>query len=125
LVGSGLETPAKLRILAEDSARLYPEFVHELEDEAGMKVDLRDHGSILLSSNGAFPDPAEPISLERLQSMEPGLALPGRGRLGRHDSSQTLAAYLEERSVDPRALVTAAVKAARHRQVDISSGAEV
>jgi len=32
---------------------------------------------------------------------------------------------LPERSVDPRALVAAAIKAARHREVDISSGAEV
>jgi len=35
LAGSGLEIPSALRDLAEESARLYPEFVHELEDESG------------------------------------------------------------------------------------------
>jgi glycine/D-amino acid oxidase-like deaminating enzyme len=33
--------------------------------------------------------------------------------------------YLRERSVDPRALVAAAVKAARQREVDVASGTEV
>jgi glycine oxidase len=35
------------------------------------------------------------------------------------------AVYLKERSVDPRALVSAALKAAKHREVDISSGTTV
>ena len=35
------------------------------------------------------------------------------------------AIYLKERSVDPRALTAAALKAARHRGVDISSGTAV
>ena len=30
--------------------------------------------------------------------------------------------YIKERSVDPRALTTAAIKAAKHREVDFSSG---
>ncbi len=125
LVGSGTEIPAPLKVLAEESARLYPEFVHELEDEAGVKVDLRDQGTILLSSNGTFPDLAEPISPEQLQSLEPTLGIPGRGRPGLHESPEISAAYMSERSVDPRALVAAAIKAARHRGVDISSGNEV
>src|SRR6267378_1364796 len=33
LVGSGLETPPPLQPLAAASARMYPEFAHELEDE--------------------------------------------------------------------------------------------
>jgi len=59
--------------LPKESARLYPEFVHELEDESGMKVDLRAQGTILLSSEGHFPEAAEPISLEKLQAAEPAL----------------------------------------------------
>ena len=39
--------PAALQALAAASARMYPEFVHELQDESGMNVDLRDHGTIL------------------------------------------------------------------------------
>src|SRR5262249_35135717 len=34
-------------------------------------------------------------------------------------------AFLSERSVDPRALTLASIRAAKHRGVDISSGAEV
>ena len=51
LVDCPLETPAALQPLATASARLYPEFAHEIEVESGMKVDLRDHGTIL------FPPP--------------------------------------------------------------------
>jgi glycine oxidase len=128
LAGSGGEIPPALRILAEASARIYPEFVHEIEDESGMRVDLRDQGTILISQNGGgeFPEAAERISLEQLHTHEPGLAVAGRGRPAPHDSSVTVsAAYLSERSVDPRALTEGAIKAAHHREVDISSGSEV
>ena len=130
LAGSGSEIPPALRVLATESARIYPEFVHELEDESGMRVDLRDQGTILISRSGEFPEAAEKISLELLSTLEPGLAGAGRGRPALHDSSGhnssgETAAYLSERSVDPRALVAAAIKAAHHRGVDIASGSEV
>jgi len=146
LVGSGTEIPLVLKPLAEESARLYPEFVHELEDESGIRVDLREQGTILISHDGIFPESAEPISIEQMQMLEPAVAGPGRGRPGLHgataaeifgsaqggrgrpplhDQGEIVAAYLSERSVDPRALVSAATKAARHREVDISSGADV
>jgi glycine oxidase len=125
LVGSGAEIPPALRILADESARLYPEFVHELEDESGTQVDLRDQGTILISASGNFPESAEPLSSEQLPCLEAGLVVPGRERPGLHESARISAAYLSERSVDPRALVAAAIKAAHHREVNISSGSEV
>jgi glycine oxidase len=135
LAGSGGEVPPGLRVLAKESARIYPEFVHELEDESGARVDLRDQGTILISAEGSgeLPEAAERISSEKLLALEPGLAVAGRERPAPHKSSGKIAgasgnfsaAYLSERSVDPRALVGAAVKAARHRGVDISSGSEV
>ena len=135
LAGSGTEIPPALRILAEASARIYPEFVHELEDESGLRVDLRDQGAILLSSAGHFPEAAQRTSAEELHALEPELAVAGRGRpaTATHTSRgeiagssiELAAAYLSERSVDPRALVAAAIKAAHHREVDISSGSEV
>jgi len=110
-----LETPATLQPLATASARMYPEFVHELQDESGMDVDLRDQGTIF------FPSPVHlqerPTLLTdhplpaALADLEPGLA-----------DLKRAAIYLRERSVDPRALTSAAVKAARHRGVDVSSG---
>jgi glycine oxidase len=110
-----LETPPALQPLATASARTYPEFVHELEDESGMRVDLRSAGTIL------FPPPehahecpglgAAHLLPAALAEMEPALAAP-----------ELPALYFKERSVDPRALVAAALKAAKHRGVDTSSG---
>jgi glycine oxidase len=133
LAVSGLEIPTLLRPFAEESARLYPEFVHELEDESGIKVDLREHGTILVSRGGEFPSAAELMSTEQLAAIEPALAAAGMsgsggggpGGLPLHDQREIVAAYVSERSVDPRALTVAAIKAAKHRGADISSGTEV
>lgn len=133
LVGSGTEMPTAVKPLAAESARMYPEFAHELEDESGLKVDLREQGTILISAHGDFPPGAEMLSTEKLCSLEPALAqreisdsrAGGRGRPPLQNQNK-LRAYVCERSVDPRALTTAAaLKAARHRGVDISSGTEV
>lgn len=113
-----LETPAALQSLATASARMYPEFVHELQDESGINVDLRDQGTLV------FPPPEHvherpgfttaSLLPAPLAEMEPALADPTRP-----------AFHLKERSVDPPALVAAALKAAKHRGVDISSGTAV
>ena len=125
LAVAGDEFPKQLKPLASESARRYPEFVHELQDESGIRVDLREHGTILVSRLGEFPEGSEPLSPQRLKSLEPevGPIQPESTKGGQ--SENICAAYLPERSVDPRALVAAAYKAARHRQVDISSAAEV
>ena len=113
-----LETPAALQPLATASARMYPEFVHELQDESGMDVDLRDQGALL------FPPPEHiherpgfataSLLPSSLAELEPALAEPSRPAI-----------YLKERSVDTRALVAAALKAAKHRGVDVASGTAV
>ncbi len=116
LVDCPLETPSALQPLATASARMYPEFAHELEVESGTKVDLRDQGTIL------FPS-AEHLSSSSLQAatlpaplaeLEPALA----------DFNRP-AFFLQERSVDPRTLTSAALQTAKRRAVDISSGDEV
>jgi glycine oxidase len=107
-----LETPAALQPLATASASMYPEFVHELQVESGINVDLRDQGTILLLSEHP---PARfsrtELSATQLAELEPALA-----RMIRP------AYYLKERSVDPRALTHAALETARRREVDFSSG---
>jgi glycine oxidase len=121
LVDCSAETPDALQPLATASARMYPEFVHELQVESGLFVDLRDQGAIV------FPPPEHvhqrpgftAVDLAKLlpaplSDLEPALA----------DFNRP-AFYLKERSVDPRALVAAALGAAKHRGVDISSGEEV
>ena len=116
LVDCTIETPAALQPLATASARLYPEFVHELQVESSLKVDLRDQGTIFFPSAAHASHPvllaaALPAPLAEL---EPALA-----------ASDRPAFYLKERSVDPRGLAAAALQAAKHRGVDISSGDEV
>jgi glycine oxidase len=115
LVDCSAETPAPLQPLAIASAKMYPEFAHELEIESGMKVDLRDAGTIV------FP-PAEHVHKRpgfSLSSLLPAPLSELEPALG--DSSRP-AFYLKERSVDPRALTVAAIKTAKNRGVDFSSG---
>src|SRR5260370_22054564 len=110
VVDCPLETPPGLQSLATASARMYPEFAHELEVESGMKVDLRDQGTILFPSlEHADRDPAFVAShplLGPLKELEPELL--------HHDA---LVLYLNERSVDPRALSAAAWNTANRRGV--------
>ncbi len=108
-----LETPAALQSLATASASMYPEFVHQLQDESGVNCDLRDQGTLVFPAHEhlrhfAGLDPAPLVELEA------SLADPTRP-----------AFHLKERSVDPRALVAAALQAAKHREVDVASGTTV
>jgi glycine oxidase len=115
LVECGLETPSVLQPLAVASARMYPEFAHELEVESGMKVDLRDQGTIV------FPPPEHVYERPgfKISSLLPAPLSELEPSLGQSDRP---AFYLKERSVDPRALTMAALKAAKNRGVDFSSG---
>jgi glycine oxidase len=115
LADCGLELPAPLRTLASGSARMYPEFVRELEDESGLKIDLRAEGTLLfldstpdqrLLDSHLLPAP--------LHEFEPNLR-----------ATENAPLFLQERCVDPRDLTAAAVAAARHRGVDFSSGDQV
>jgi glycine oxidase len=115
LADFGLEIPAPLQPLATASARMYPEFVHELEDESGLKIDLRSEGTLLFLGSSQDRTLQEshrlPASLEKL---EPALQISAHSPL-----------FLKECSVDPRHLTAAASAAARHRGVDFSSGDQV
>ena len=138
LADSIIETPAALQPLASASARMYPEFVHELEVESGVKVDLRDQGTLLsLSSKhirhqrfrtaALYPadlQELEPAMVklkleqefdlkEELDPVEVGMAL---------NAMRPSFYYIKESSVDPRALTAAALAAAKHHGVDFSSG---
>jgi glycine oxidase len=142
LVECPLDTPPALQALATVSARKYPEFAYELEAESGMKVDLRDHGTILFLSKKHLRHPRftsvalYPANLSELEPLWTKLPLEQEFDLKEEgldaeemamvaDAMHPSAFYLKERSVDPRALTTAAVKAAKNRGVDFSSGDEV
>ncbi len=105
LVDCLFETPAALQPLATASARMYPEFVHELQIESGINVDLRDQGTILFpSSRTEFPSGLASCSASRAA---------GRTRTSALADLNQPAFYLQERSVDPRALTPAALQAAK------------
>ncbi len=56
-----LETPSILQPLATASARMYPEFVHELQDESGIDPDLRDQGTIFFPSLEHIRERSDPL----------------------------------------------------------------
>lgn len=118
LVDCPLETHPVLQELATASARMYPEFAYELEVESGMNVDLRDQGTLMFPSAEHAMRNAGFVSTHLLPApvseLEPALTL-----------ADGAALYLEERSVDPRALTAAAIRTAKNRGVDFSSGDEV
>jgi len=121
-----LELPAALHDLAPASARMYPEFVRELEDASQMKIDLRSTGTILFTnsyhplyneaSHSHAPTNPNPLPAP-LPELEPALAT--------EKLSSLTTCSRPERSVDPRDLVSAAIAAAKHRGVDFSSGDQV
>jgi glycine oxidase len=129
LVDFPAETLPGLRELATASAQMYPEFVHELEDESGLKIDLRSVGTLVLSrvETGLRPVLAErspattqPYALPQpLPKLEPAL------QILNNPEPRFTALYIKERCVDPRHVTAAAIAAARHRGIDFSSGDHV
>jgi glycine oxidase len=120
LVDFPTETLPGLRELATASARMYPEFVHELEDESGLKIDLRSAGTLLFLDASPGPAALDPHGwLARWRELEPNL------KAANLRATSRVGVYLKERSVDPRHVTAAALAAARHRGIDFSSGNHV
>jgi len=116
LLQHGPELPLPLKALAKASFALYPEFAHELEDESGQRVDLRREGTIAFLQETELPEEGvgQSLSSTDVARLEPGIAPP------------PLPAWLlAEMTVDPRALTSAALKAALHRGVEVASGSPV
>lgn len=105
----------ELQAIAAASARLYPEFVKELQAEAFQSPDLREQGTIAFLSAGEAPAcrSARPLSESELTELEPRIVRRGPAYL------------LPERSIDPRKLGRALDKAARTLGVDLVSGSPV
>jgi glycine oxidase len=110
------EPCAPLQTLKLASARLYPEFVRELQDESQMRIDFRREGTIsFLEEDEALAcKSARLLTQAEVTEMEPCVAAPA-GR----------AFYTPEESVDNRQLVAALRSAARHRGIEVATGAQV
>jgi len=113
-------TPLALRELATASAGMYPEYARELEDQSGLKIDLRSIGTLVLTrvADGQNPTGIQANALPQpLAELEPALS---------DDHTRYLPAlFAKERCVDPRDLTAAAITGARHRGIDFSSGDRV
>jgi glycine oxidase len=105
-------TPAALQELASASAALYPEFIHELEDESQLPIDYRRNGTIAFVDEDETPfgDSVRILDAQTLSQFEPLLAFAPNAWL------------MPEASVDPRTLLAALIKACKHREVDIVTG---
>src|SRR5258708_32186510 len=110
LVDCPLETHAALQALATASARMYPEFAYELETESGMKVDLRDQGTIVFARKSP-PHEQPGCALENLlpsrrPELEPPLA-----------ASNDPAVYPDEASFYPNGITRASLKARNNHAI--------
>src|SRR3974377_12687 len=100
-----LEMPPAFHELAHASAQMYPEFVHQLEDESRLKIDLRAPGTILFLDRRQHGEVQSMHPLPApLAELEPAI-VPCVGK------TPPRVAYLSERSVDPRGLVTPTIAA--------------
>src|SRR5690349_22935874 len=114
LAASDPETPAPLRQLALESARLFPEFVSRIESASGISTDFRRHGTIAVGEHLRGVENHRLLSPEELQQMEPALAVP----LGP-------SFFVDEDSIDPALLMKAALEAAAQAGINIRSGVHV
>lgn len=110
------DTPATLFPLASTSARMYPQFVRELETETQQRIDYRTEGTLeVVSADGARSHYFHPpISPETAKQLEPCLETAGLEIY-----------FLEECSVDPRALLSALISACHRTGVDLVTGTNV
>ena len=113
LAGAGFDTPPALQPLARESARLFPEYVHKLEELSGIKTDFRRHGTIAIGEDAATAG-VKPLSSDELSKREPFLQSLGRPSF-----------FIQEDSVDPRLLMQAALAAAQRLGVEIRGRIEV
>jgi glycine oxidase len=108
LAPSDPETPPALRPMAFESARIFPEFVRNLEATGKIQVDFRRFGTIALLRDKPAPAEYRGLSANELQRLEPSLQNTGQS-----------AFFVLEDSVDPHLLMQAALAAARNLGVEV------
>jgi glycine oxidase len=114
LAPSDPETPSALRPMAFASARMFPEFVRQLETAGKMLVDFRRAGTIALLHDAPAPAEYRSLSADEVQRLEPSLK-----------TARQPAFFVEEDSVDPFLLMRAALAAASNFGIEIRGHATV
>ncbi len=106
--------PEPLRPLASASATMYPEFVHELQDESGLKIDFRSDGTIAFVEHPVVEGPGvRKLNEDEVRQLENSIVPP-------HDPAY----FMQEHAVDPRDLVAALIATVRHRKIEIVTGSK-
>ena len=108
LAATDPETPAALRPLAVESARIFPDFVNKIESLSGLKTDFRRQGTITFTDAAQAPREYTRLSADELHRLEPLLRNHGHA-----------AFFNQEDSIDPRLLMRATLSAAQNRGVEI------
>jgi glycine oxidase len=113
-------TPSELQPLAIASAKAYPAWIHEIEEESGIKADFRREGVLAFFESelprfpaAAFNSTPEPLSEAHVRELEPALVYRANGF------------FLPENWVDPRLLLEALLKTLKRREVDMVHGSPV
>ncbi|HVP63539.1 MAG TPA: glycine oxidase ThiO [candidate division Zixibacteria bacterium] len=111
-------TQKELLPLARVSAKKYPEFVRQLEDFSGAKVDYRRDGAIELSYQPLEPSTVDGVEVrelthEELAQLEPKVRFRSHSYLAQEDC------------LDPRTLVAALMSALRTSTVNLVTGSPV
>lgn len=107
------ETPAALRRMAFESARIYPEFIDSLQRSSGIQIEFRRNGTIILAEEAPPPEYRK-LSAQELRVLEPAL-----------QALDYPAFFVEENSVDPGPLIQAVVRAASLSGAEIRNGVTV
>lgn len=106
--------PETLRPLASASAALYPEYIHQLQDESGLKIDFRTEGTLAFVEHPVVESAGiRKLSAEEVRQMESAIEPP-----------RDPAYFMQENAVDPRDLVAALLASARHREIEIVTGSK-
>ncbi len=131
MLSPGPDAPSATPItpFAKESFRLYPEFLARLEKSAGQSVPFARNGTLEL-----FSDPNAEAARDTMiaQYSALGLTIESAGLAAVRKSEPsvgpqiTAAAWLpEEATVEPRALITAAIAACKNLGVEFRSGSAV
>jgi glycine oxidase len=114
LAAADPETPDALRVLAKESARMFPAFVRKLETAGKMQADFRRIGAIALLPEASAPSEYRSVSAADLHRLEPSV----------HSSRQS-AFFVQEDSVDPFLLMRAALASAQNLGIEIRGNSAV
>lgn len=106
LAAADPENPAALRPLSQLSVSLYPEFLANIERLSGKKIQIRTTQT--LQAAPTLPPNVEPLPVEVIRSLAPGLQTNGLEFF-----------LLEEQSLDPRDIAHALPDAARKAGVTL------